>query len=210
MALLANFYNIEGEKLGEIELPETVFGIKPNPAVVWEVVRAYQANQRQGTASTKTRGEVRGGGRKPWRQKHTGRARVGSIRSPIWVGGGVVFGPKPRSYYIRVPKKVKRLAIKSVLSERAKQGRIIVLEDFDMEKPRTKKIAEFLKGVDLLDKKTLLVLATHNENIYKSGRNIRKLGVREARLVNVYDVLVSRHLVITKDALRVMEEVWGK
>ncbi|MGI6513014.1 MAG: 50S ribosomal protein L4 [Syntrophomonadaceae bacterium] len=201
-------YNMAGAQVGEMELSDSVFGIEPNEAVVHQVVKAQLANRRVGTASTKTRGMVRGGGRKPWRQKGTGRARVGSRRSPIWRGGGTVFGPHPRDYSIRIPKKVRRLALKSVLSDKLNNGEIVVLEALSFEEPKTKRIIEVLNALNVFEK-ALVVTADGDINVTKSARNIPGVKPVRADFINVYDLLAYDKLVITKDAVAKMEEVYG-
>jgi len=195
-------YKIDGTKSGEyVELRPDIFEIKPNDHAIYLAVKAYLANQRQGTHKTKTRGEVRGGGRKPWPQKHTGRARAGSIRSPLWVGGGTVFGPVPRDYSLDLPKKVKQLARKSALSYKAKDEQIIVVEDFTFEEPKTKKMVEILKAFNLLNKKVLLLTASTDLNVYKSGRNIPGLNILEAYKASTYDILNNQMILIQKSAV---------
>ncbi|MDY6064878.1 MAG: 50S ribosomal protein L4 [Finegoldia sp.] len=196
-----------GEKVGEIELSEDIFAIDVNEHAVYEVVKNQLANKRQGTQSAKTRTEVRGGGKKPWRQKGTGRARQGSIRSPQWRGGGVVFAPKPRDYSYAVPKKVRRLAMKSVLTSKFNDEEIIVLDNLSLEKISTKEAAKVLKNINA-DKKALVVVAEHDETIYRSFRNIENVLVCEARLMNVYDTLKYNSLVLTTDAVKKIEEVF--
>jgi large subunit ribosomal protein L4 len=197
--------NIQGERIGEIELNDAVFGITPNESVLYDFVKMQLANKRAGTASTKTRAEVSGGGKKPWRQKGTGRARAGSTRNPLWRHGGVVFGPKPRSYAYRLPRKVRRLAMKSALSGKALSGDIIVVDRLALEEPKTKTMAGILRALSV-GRKTLLVTGDGNENVYKSARNIP--GVRPVRFdyMSVYDILNCRTLLMTQDAVRKVEE----
>ena len=199
-------YNIEGNQVGEIELRDDVFGVEVNESVLHQVVRAQLANKRQGTQSALTRAEVRGGGIKPWRQKGTGRARHGSIRSPIWVGGGVVFGPKPRSYRQALPRKVRRAALKSALSAKVKAGDLIVLDQLSLPEIKTKRMAEVLKAVGASDK-ALVVMAQPDRNVELSARNLPGVALRPARGINAYDVLKYRTLVITKDGVAQVEEV---
>ena len=201
-------YNMAGAQVGEIELSDSVFGIEPNEAVVHQVVKAQLANRRVGTASTKTRGMVRGGGKKPWRQKGTGRARAGSRRSPLWRGGGTVFGPHPRDYSIKLPKKVRRLALKSVLSDKVNNGEIVVLEALSFEEPKTKRIIEVLNALNVFGK-ALVVTADGDINVTKSARNIPGVKPLRADFINVYDLLAYDKLVITKDAVAKVEEVYG-
>jgi large subunit ribosomal protein L4 len=199
----------KGKKVGEIEAKPEVFDSKVSEAAVHQVVRAQLAAARAGTASTKTRVEVRGGGRKPWRQKGTGRARAGSIRSPIWVGGGVTFGPKPRDYSFKVPKKVKRLALRSVLTMKAKKDQILVVKDFGLKEPKTKKAVEVFKKLGISGK-TTLVLENNQEVIEKSVRNIPGVRVIKVDNINVYDLLDNETLVFTPAALERVEEVLAK
>jgi len=202
-------YKIDGTKSGEyVELRPDIFEIKPNDHAIYLAVKAYLANQRQGTHKTKTRGEVRGGGRKPWPQTHTGRARAGSIRSPLWVGGGTVFGPVPRDYSLDLPKKVKQLARKSALSYKAKDEQIIVVEDFTFEEPKTKKMVEILKAFNLLNKKVLLLTASTDLNVYKSGRNIPGLNILEAYKASTYDILNNQMILIQKSAVEVLQNTF--
>lgn len=201
-------YNMAGAQVGEMDLSDSVFGIEPNKAVVHQVVKAQLANRRVGTASTKTRGEVRGGGRKPWRQKGTGRARAGSRRSPVWRGGGTVFGPHPRDYSIRLPRKVRRLAIKSVLSEKLTSSDIVVLEALSFEEPKTRRMIEVLDALNVVEK-ALVVTADGDINVVKSARNIPGVKPVRADFMNVYDLLAYDKLVITKDAVAKVEEVYG-
>ncbi|MCL0101150.1 50S ribosomal protein L4 [Peptococcaceae bacterium] len=199
-------YNINGEQVGEIELNDAVWGIEPNKYVLHQAVVMQLASRRLGTHATKTRGMVRGGGRKPWRQKGTGRARHGSIRSPIWRGGGTVFGPHPRKYGFPLPKKVRRLAMKSALSSRVESNDILVLDSLDMSVPKTKEMVKILSNLNV-DKKALVVTAEYNENVFKSARNIPYVTQLKADKLNVYDVLSHQKLIITKDAVAKIEEV---
>lgn len=202
-------YNVKGEQIGEIELNDKVWGIKPNKHVMHQAVVMQLASQRLGTHATKTRAMVRGGGRKPWRQKGTGRARHGTIRSPIWRGGGIVFGPHPRKYGFSLPKKVRRLAMRSALSSRAQSNDVLVIDSLDMDLPRTKAMVEILSNLKV-DQKALLVTAEYNENVFKSARNIPYVKQLKADKLNVYDVLNHAKLVITKDAVAKIEEVLAK
>ncbi len=201
-------YNIEGAKVGQLELNDAVFGIEPNEPVMHQAVTMYLANQRQGTHSTKTRSEVAGGGRKPWRQKGTGRARQGSTNAPNWTGGGIVFGPKPRSYRASLPKKVKRLAIKSALSTKVKNGEIVVLDQLNMAEPKTKEMLRILNNLDA-GKKALVVTGGLDRNVYLSGRNIPGVSVSLADGLNVYEILAHNKVVMTQDAVRRVEEVFA-
>ena len=202
----ANVYNMAGQQVGEIELSEAVFGIEPNQAVVHEVVKNHLANCRQGTQSALTRAEVSGGGKKPWRQKGTGHARQGSTRAPQWTHGGIVFAPKPRSYRYTLNKKVKRLALKSVLSAKAAEGNVLVVDDMTLPEVKTKNVAAFLSAVGA--SKALMVTNEVNENVVKSARNIPGVETSPARLINVYDILKAKQLIVDKAALAVIEEVF--
>lgn len=200
--------DLNGKKVDEIELSENIFGIEMSEHAVYEAVKNYLANQRQGTQCAKTRAEVRGGGRKPWKQKGTGRARQGSIRSPQWKGGGVVFAPKPRDYSYAIPKKVKRLAMKSLLTSKALENKIIVIDDFAMDAPKTK---EFMNVMTALNtgKKPLFVTADNSPVIVKSGRNVPGVKVSFVNMLNVYDIVNSDTLVLTKKAVEKVEEVYA-
>ena len=201
-------YNMSGEVVGEIELSEVVFGIAPNAAVVHDSVKNHLANKRQGTQSALTRAEVSGGGRKPWRQKGTGRARQGSTRAPQWTHGGIVFAPKPRDYSYTLNKKTRRLALKSVLSAKAAEQNIVVIDEIKMDAPKTKEFAAFLNAVGC-NCKTLVVTAEANANVVKSGRNIPGCEITFANLINVYDVVNATKLVVDKAALAKIEEVFA-
>lgn len=201
-------YNMSGAQVGELELNDNVFGIEPNQAVLYDFVKMQLANKRVGTASTKTRGQVRGGGRKPWRQKGTGRARVGSTRNPLWTGGGVVFGPRPRDYSYRLPRKVRRLAMKSALSSKVKEDNIIVVDELTFAEPKTKLMIETLKALNA-SKKTLVVTADGDVNVTKSARNIPGVKPLAVDFINVYDLLHYDTLLITKDAVARVEEVFA-
>jgi len=204
-------YKIDGTKTGEqLDLAPAVFEIEPNDHVIWLAVTAERANARQGTASTKTRGEVRGGGKKPWPQKGRGTARAGSIRSPIWVGGGRVFGPVPHTYKKRIPLKMRQLARRSALSSMAKGNNIRLVEDFSLEAPKTGQMAGILKALELSTKKTLLLTPQANRTLWLSGRNIPAMTVREASGFSTYDVVNAEMLLIQKSALGKINEVLGK
>ena len=206
--LKTNVYDMSGKLVGEIELSEAVFGIDPNGAAVHEAVKNHLANKRQGTQSALTRAEVSGGGRKPWRQKGTGRARQGSTRAPQWTHGGIVFAPKPRSYSFGMNKKAKRLALKSVLSAKVAESNLVVIDAIKMDAPKTSEFAKFLKTVGC-DTKTLVVTAAVDANVVKSGRNIPGCEVTFANLLNTYDVLNANKLVVDKAALQKIEEVFA-
>ena len=200
--------NMAGDSVGTMELSDSVFGIEVNEAVLHQVVVNYLANQRQGTQSTKTRTEVRGGGRKPWRQKGTGRARQGSIRAPQWTGGGVALGPKPRDYRYRLNKKVRRLAMKSALSSKVQNGEIIVLDNIVVDEIKTKTVADMLKNINAANK-ALIVLPEKNDNIYLSARNIEGVETTFVDTLNVYSILKYDCMVVTKDAVSKIEEVYA-
>jgi len=206
--LKTNVLDMSGKVVGEIELSEAVFGITPNAAVVHDVVKNHLANCRQGTQSALTRAEVSGGGRKPWRQKGTGRARQGSTRAPQWTHGGIVFAPKPRDYGYTLNKKSRRLALKSVLSAKAAEQNIVVIDSIKMEAPKTKEFAAFLSAVGA-EGKALVVTAEACENVVKSGRNIPGCEVTFANLINVYDVVNATKLVVDQAALQKIEEVFA-
>ena len=206
--LKTNVYNMSGELVGEIELSEAVFGITPNQAVVHDVVKNHLANKRQGTQSALTRAEVSGGGRKPWRQKGTGRARQGSTRAPQWTHGGIVFAPKPRDYSYTLNKKSRRLALKSVLSAKVAESNLIVIDSIKMEAPKTAEFAKFLKAVGA-EGKALVVTAEACQNVVKSGRNIPGCEVTFANLLNVYDIVNADKLVVDQAALAKIVEVFA-
>lgn len=201
-------YNISGNQVGEIELNENTFGANVNVEAMHQVVKMYLANQRQGTQSALTRAEVRGGGIKPWRQKGTGRARHGSIRSPQWRHGGMVFAVKPRSYRYTVPKKIKRIAMKSALSSKVNDNNIVVIEDLNFDAPKTKQVVSLLNNLKI-DSKTLIVVAENNENVVKSARNLEGVKTAFVNTLNVYDILNYDKFVITKDAVKMVEEVYA-
>ena len=200
-------YNIKAEKVGEIELNDLVFGIEANKEAMHTMVVNYLANQRQGTQSTKTRTEVRGGGRKPWRQKGTGRARQGSIRAPQWTVGGVALGPKPRSYRFSVNKKLRRLALKSALSTKVAENEIIVIDDLKLDSFKTKEMAAILKAFEADN--ALVVTAGKDENVVRSAANIPGIETSMAENLNVYDVLKYNKFIVTKDAVSKIEEVYA-
>lgn len=204
----AALYNAEGVRVGDLDLRDDVFGAPVHEHVLHQAVVCYLANQRQGTASTKTRGEVEGTGRKPWRQKGTGRARVGSIRSPLWRGGGIVFGPKPRDYRMSLPRKMRRLAIKSALSARAQTGDLIVIEDFQLPAPKTKEAMKILKAVDA-SRSALIVTSEWDPLLERAMRNIPGVELAVANELNVYEILVANKVIFTKNALDKVGEVLG-
>lgn len=200
-------FNKEGNKVADLELNESVFATEVNEYALHQVVVALLANKRQGTQSTKTRSEVRGGGIKPWRQKGTGRARQGSIRAPQWIKGGIVFAPKPRDYRVSVPKSMRKVAMKSALTSKVQENQMIVLESLNFDAPKTKNMVEMLKALET--NKALIITAESNEVVYKSARNIQGISVIPANNINVYDLLKYEKLIITKDAVSKIEEVYA-
>ena len=201
-------YDIEGKKVNDVELNEDIFGIIPNEELVHSVIVNYLANQRQGTQSTKTRAEVRGGGKKPWRQKGTGRARQGSIRAPQWVKGGIALGPRPRSYKYTVNKKERRLAIRSVLSSKVLENNLVVLDKAEMKEIKTQAMVKTLANLKV-EGKALILLPERNENVQKSARNIKNVKTTLVNTINVYDLLKYNKLVVTLDAVKKLEEVYA-
>ena len=200
-------YNMQGKKVSDVELSTAVFGIEPNEAVVHSVLVNYLANQRQGTQSTKTRAEVRGGGRKPWRQKGTGRARQGSIRAPQWMKGGIALGPKPRSYKYAIPKKMRKLALKSVLTSKVEEKELIVVDKLELKEIKTKEMVKVLNNLNT--KKALIVLSEKNLNVQASARNIENVKTTLVNTINVFDLLKYDNLVVTEDAIKKLEEVYA-
>jgi len=207
--LKAKRFNLEGKHLGDVDLPEMPFGARPNGHVVWESVRNYLGNQRAGTAATKTRSTVSGGGKKPWRQKGTGRARAGTIRSPLWVGGATVFGPQPRSYFRAMPKKMRRLALVSALSQRAQDGNVAVVDRFSFETPRTRTVAAFLSAAGLEGRKVCFVTDRADSLAIRSCRNIPGVAVLCRESLNIYDLVKADVIVFTDDALKGVAEAYG-
>ncbi len=205
---VVNLYNMSGEKIGDIELNDNIFGAEINKELMHRVVVNQLANKRQGTQSTKTRGEVSGGGRKPWRQKGTGRARHGSIRSPQWIKGGVALGPKPRSYRYTLPRKVKRAALKSALSSKVAGNDILVLDTIKFDEIKTKQMVNVLGNLKV-DSSALIVLPGKDENVEKSARNIPGVKTALVNTINVYDILKYDKFIITKDAVSKVEEVYA-
>ena len=201
-------YDINGKKVKEVELNESIFGIEPNEAVVHSVLVNFLANQRQGTQSTKTRSEVSGGGKKPWRQKGTGRARQGSIRAPQWIKGGIALGPKPRSYKYRVNKKEKRLAIKSILSSKVLEKELTVVDKLEVKEIKTKTMAKALADLKVSGK-TLIVLPENNKNVLMSSRNIEGVKTITANNINVFDLLKYTNLILSVDTVKKLEEVYA-
>jgi len=203
-----DLYNIEGTPVGEIYLDDGVFGIEINKAVLYQVVKMQLANKRQGTQSALTRAEVRGGGRKPWRQKGTGRARHGSIRSPIWIKGGVAFAPKPRDYSYTLPKKIRRLAMKSALSSKVANKEIIVLDSINLREAKTKEMVKVLKNLNV-GRKALIVLPGKDEVVQRAARNIPGVKLAYTNTLNVLDILNYGTFIVTQDAVRQIEEVYA-
>ena len=201
-------YDMTGKNVGEVELSEVIFGIEPNVSVMHDVVKNHLANCRQGTQSALTRAEVSGGGKKPWRQKGTGRARQGSTRAPQWTHGGIVFAPKPRDYSYRLNKKMRRLALKSALSAKAQADEIVVIDQIKMDEIKTKTFKKFLDAVNV-NRKALVVTAEADELVVKSSRNIEGVKTTFANLINVYDILNANQLVLDKAALAKIEEVFA-
>jgi len=201
--------NLKNEVVGQIELSDRVFGVELNKALIYDAVKAFLANRRAGTVSTKTRGEVSGSGRKLWRQKGTGRARVASLRSPLWKGGGSVHGPKPRDWSVKLPKKMRRGAVKSALSERIREGRLTVVEDFNLDSHKTKEFARVLNALGLTSK-VLLVDSLENENLVLSSRNLPNVTLTGSEGVNIYDILYHDNLVFSKDAITRLENLLSR
>ena len=202
----ADVLNIKGEVVGSVDLNAEIFEIEPNMPVVHQYVKAYLANQRQGTQSAKTRAEVRGGGRKPWRQKGTGRARVGSSRNPVWTGGGVAFAPKPRDYSQSINKRMRRLAMKSVFSAKASDKELFIIDELKLEAPKTKVVVDMFKNLNI--NKTLVVIDENDVNVVNSVRNIKDAKCSTVGTLNAYEMLKYNNLVLTKDALNKIEEVY--
>ena len=205
-----DLHNIEGDVVGEVDLPETVFGIEPNQGALYYAIRGYQTNQRQGNAHTKTRAEVNLTKRKMYRQKGTGRARMGTASSPIRIGGGVAHGPRPRSFRERVPKKVKRLALRSALSLRASEGKVKAAEDISLDAPKTKRVVGLLKAVEAYEARTLLLMGGPDPIVAKSCRNLKATTALPVAQATAYDVLLADTVVLTRSALSQLETLWGK
>ena len=201
-------YNIEGKKISDIELADSVFGIEPNENIVHSVLKNYLANQRQGTQSTKTRAEVSGGGKKPWRQKGTGRARQGSTRAPQWTKGGIALGPKPRSYRYTVNKKEKRLAVKSVLSSKVLEKELTVVDKLELKEIKTKSMVNALAALKV-EGKTLIILPENDKNVVMSARNIKDVKTISANNINVFDLLKYSNLILPVDTVKKLEEVYA-
>lgn len=207
MAMTLPLYTQTGEQQGTIELPESIFGIEPHEHAMYLAVRVYLAHQRQGTHKTKTRQEVRGGGRKPWRQKGRGTARAGSIRSPLWVGGGTVFGPQPHKYTITIPKKVNQLARRSALSCRAREGNIVVVDSINLEQPKTTLMASVMRALGLEEVSTLFLVDRLDPNLVRAGRNLPYLTMMQVDKVSAYHVLSHRKLLLVPAAITQLEQV---
>ncbi len=203
-----NVHTIDGEKIGEIKLNDNLFNAKINKHVVHQIVKRYLASKRRGTASTKNRSEVSGGGKKPWRQKGTGRARAGSIRSPLWVGGGVIFGPENRDYSYPVPRKMRLVALKSVLSDKVRNNNIIILDNLEIKNGKTKEIINIFNNLNLDSDKILIVIDKENELIKRAVSNLEEAMVITANKINTYDLINYKKIIITRDALKVIEEVF--
>ena len=203
-----DLYNMDGKVIGDIELSENVFGAEVNADVMYLAVESYLANQRQGTQSTKTRSEVSGGGIKPWKQKGTGRARQGSIRAPQWIKGGIALGPKPRTYTIKLTKKVKRLALKSALSSKVVENNIMVLDEINLSEIKTKNMVNMLNNLKL-DTNALIVLGEKNENVVRSAKNIPNVKTAYVNTINVYDIIKYNKFIVTKEAAAKIEEVYA-
>lgn len=203
-------FNQSGKELDKVELNDSVFNDKINKHVVHQVVNAQLAARRGGNASTKTRGKVRGGGRKPWRQKGTGRARHGSIRSPLWVGGGITFGPSPRSYDKKLTKKMKKLALRSVLTDKVERDELILVDKIELDQPKTKAVVQMLADLNLEDKKVVLVMPEKDKNLYLSARNIPHVKTLLAGSINAYDLLDNEMIIFIEEAVNMVEEVLGE
>ena len=204
-----DLFSKEGSVIGKVDLPEDIFGIEPNEHAMHQAVVAYLAHQRQGTAKTKIRSEVSGGGKKPWKQKGRGTARAGSTRSPLWSGGGTIHGPKPHEYVDKLPKKVSRLARKSAYSQRLLEENLVVVEDFSFDTIKTKQMASVLKNLALKDYKTLILLSDTDNKIYMSGRNIPNVTIQPADKISTYDILNHRKILLLKGAIEKIQNTFG-
>ena len=205
-----DIFKIDGTASGEqLELSDDIFGVEPNDHAIYLAVKAYLANQRQGTSKSKERGEVRGGGKKPWKQKGRGGARAGTSRSPLWVGGGTIFGPRPRDYRQDLTKKLKRLARKSALSYKVKDNQLLIVEDFILENTKTKDFSKILNDLKISGKKVLVLTGSYNEKIYKAGRNIPKVNILEAANASTYDILNNQVLVLQKSAVESIKKTFA-
>jgi large subunit ribosomal protein L4 len=208
MELETTIFSANGEKKGKVNLPSSIFSFKPNRNVLYDVLRMYRANSRQGTASIKERSEVRGGGKKPYRQKHTGRARAGTNRSPLWRGGGVVFGPKPRDFSYKVPKKIRRLAIRSAFSLKRIEDSVKVIDFIEFEEPKTKRLNDILDTLGLADRKVFFLTDTYSKNLFLSALNIPDLRISHAKDANAHDILWADVLLITEKSIQILKEVF--
>jgi large subunit ribosomal protein L4 len=205
-----DIFKIDGTASGEqLELSDDIFGVEPNDHAIYLAVKAYLANQRQGTSKSKERGEVRGGGKKPWKQKGRGGARAGTSRSPLWVGGGTIFGPRPRDYRQDLTKKLKRLARKSALSYKVKDNQLLIVEDFELENTKTKDFSKILSDLKIRGKKVLVLTGSYDETIYKAGRNIPKVNILEAANASTYDILNNQVLVLQKSAVESIKKTFA-
>jgi large subunit ribosomal protein L4 len=205
-----DIFKIDGTASGEqLELSDDIFGVEPNDHAIYLAVKAYLANQRQGTSKSKERGEVRGGGKKPWKQKGRGGARAGTSRSPLWVGGGTIFGPRPRDYRQDLTKKLKRLARKSALSYKVKDNQLLIVEDFELENTKTKDFSKILSDLKIRGKKVLVLTGKYDETIYKAGRNIPKVNILEAANASTYDILNNQVLVLQKSAVESIKKTFA-
>ncbi|GAB4487528.1 MAG: 50S ribosomal protein L4 [Thermodesulfovibrionales bacterium] len=202
--------NKQNASVGKIAVPDAVFAVRTKTGVVHDAVVNYLANQRQGTHATKTKGLVSGGGKKPWKQKHTGRARSGSSRSPLWRGGGTIFGPQPRDYSYELPKKARRLALKGALSAKLADGEIVVIDDLSFSAPKTSEMAAILRSLGIEGMSTLIVIPERNDNVYRSARNIPGVNVRRVTDLNSYEVAVHKRLLMTKQAVEMLAEAGKK
>lgn len=209
MTMEAQLINLKGEEIGKVQLKEALFASKPRPQFLHEFVTVYEANQRRGTANTKTRSEVSGGGKKPWKQKHTGRARAGSTRSPLWRHGGVTFGPRSGRVRLEIPRRKARMALAQALAARLADGRIMFVDSLSIEEPKTKAVARILKQLKCDGRGTLLVLDRSDERLSLAGRNIPGLAIRLAADLNAYAVLQSRRIVMTQPALEKLSARWN-
>ncbi|MDD4110854.1 MAG: 50S ribosomal protein L4 [Clostridia bacterium] len=205
----AKLFNMNGEEVGELKLSDELFGVEYNEPVIHEVVVSYNTNQRQGTKSALTRAEVRGHGKKPWKQKHTGRARHGSTKGPQWTGGGVVFAPKPRDFSKKVNKQVKRLAFASAMSEKFRQGEIVFIDEFKLAEPKTKEVVKFLDAFKL-DKSVMIVTDIKNDDALRAIANLQNANIETATLLSTYDVVANNKIVMTKEAVKKLEEVYSE
>jgi large subunit ribosomal protein L4 len=204
-------YTKDGKTSGEkVKLSPTIFEIEPNDHAIYQAVITYLGNQRQGTHKTKTYGEVSGSGKKLWKQKHTGRARIGALRSPLWKGGGTIFGPQPRDYSKNLPKQIKQLARKSALSYKAKDAAIKIVEDFSFDVPKTKEMSAVLKALEISGKKTLFLVPKTDQSVFKAGRNIPKLNILEASKASTYEIVDTQVLLIQKSAIEILEKTFNQ